>query len=184
MAAIVVRPGPTPNTNNVFVLAGRTSATRGSATNTFAAAPANVRTRPLPDSNVRVCRLPLCSVTGRGRVCAWVSAGAPTKTALTRSQPMALYRSLSRPESRLAGVFSHVAIRRPSGEEHLKHGVRTDTGIVRTCIPCCRPRLQIRACCSSLVWVKRCQARRLRHRPRWCPPSPRTARARKIVLQG
>ena len=52
IAATVVRPGPTPNTNSELALAGRTSATLGSATNTLAASASSVSTRPPPDSSV------------------------------------------------------------------------------------------------------------------------------------
>jgi hypothetical protein len=53
-AATVVRPGPTPKINRLVGLAGRTSATFGSATNTFAAAAGNVIIWPEPDSIVSV----------------------------------------------------------------------------------------------------------------------------------
>jgi|GEM_PF-6244555 len=49
-AATVVRPAPTPKTNSVVALAGRTSAILGSATKTLAAAAGRVITPPVPAS--------------------------------------------------------------------------------------------------------------------------------------
>ena len=88
IAAIVVRPGATPNRNRLVGLAGRTSTTRGSAAKTEPAARLSCRMRPAPASiasgmparsvalfSCVSCRMGGAAGRGGGASCAAASAG-------------------------------------------------------------------------------------------------------------